>query len=94
MSFAKRMLEEQDERRSIVIELLVDVEAFERCEAHEEVFDAWGDYDEARRVGKQKIANDEDGFGRFKPAELDELIEELKNSHGDECSWCAKQAAE
>lgn len=84
-----------DSQDRIATRLLLETGAFERCEFHEEVYDALAGADDAKDLGRERFRDRAAGYDLFDSEdEVNEAIDRAVQNHGDECSTCAKHRDE
>lgn len=93
MGIAKRLMEENEQKRAAAVELLIKVGVFERCDIHQDIIFTThgGDITDAYKLGN---ANWNEHSGMFKDRRdmTDTILAESKNSDygNDRCEQCAK----
>lgn len=92
MGTAKRMLEEQESRRSVAMSIAVDAGFVSACENHEDEFIDQLCFDEG--VARREVRLWAKNAGQaLTAAEVEKMVEEVKDAageSGDECGSCAK----
>jgi hypothetical protein len=92
MSGAKRMMEEQEQKRSSAISIAIEAGVLGRCEFHDDVvFEGNEDITEAYKLGNTKFTHGElDNVFSDRKDMTDVINEVVKDHPGEECPYCAK----
>lgn len=94
MSAIKRLQEENEQKRQVAIDIATQVGLLTTCDYHDdEVYDPGeNNYDEAYKLANSLITKKDPLVAVFEGnrKELADLIKDITNEFGDECSLCAK----
>lgn len=91
MGTSKRLMEEQEEKRAVALQIAIDASVLKRCELHEDaVLDCGSDVEDAYKLGNSRFTKGElsDVFGDR--TDMTDAIKEVVGEHLDECPYCAK----
>jgi hypothetical protein len=93
MSFAKRLLEQQDAERQAAVAIAVQSGALRVCEFHGEAFGGSGDLKAAYRAGNAKYSAHELGDTFPSRTKMTDAIKAAVEDHpADECPRCANSS--
>lgn len=93
MGQAKHHMMEQEDKQRIAEEVAVRADYLNRCDAHDELYDACAvDIDATYRVANSLISNDDPLVAIFKGnrRELTDMLKDLEGMYQDKCPYCQK----
>lgn len=93
MGHAKHLMMEQDDKREIAKEVAVRADYLNKCEIHDEFYDAcYVDIENAYRVANSLISKNDPLVAIFKGkrTELTDMLKELEGMFPDCCPLCEK----
>lgn len=95
MGFAKRQMELEQQQWMVAQEIAVDAGVLERCEYHNEVYDALaGDYTPAYMRGNRLFSSGELNGVFSDRREMTDAIKAAIEDSAMECGYCAKMRSE
>lgn len=91
MGYEKRKMEERENQRDVATQIAVEAGVLNRCEFHEEVWDALaGDNTPAYKLGNYKFSKGELAGVFSDRREMTDAIDAAVEYAGMECGSCAK----
>ncbi|MEN3111145.1 hypothetical protein ACFONG_04715 [Uliginosibacterium paludis] len=86
------MMEDDEEKRGIAIQIALEAGVLEQCEFHEDcLFEGGEEIEAAYKLGNFKISNGEYGDVFESRREMTDLIKEVvQDNSAEECYSCAK----
>ena len=95
MSFAKRLLEKQNEQYGVAIGIALKGGVLRQCEMHEILMEGGKDIENAYRLGNARFTAGELSNVFENRLEMTDAIKKaVQENNSDECYACAKNAAE
>jgi hypothetical protein len=94
MGCSKRMMEENEAKRGVAIQIALEAGVLEQCSVHEDcIFMGGKDIEAAYKIGNFKFSKDEYSDVFESRREMTDLIQEIVQDHaGEECYSCAKNS--
>ena len=95
MGYAKRMMEEHEDKLSAAMKIALDARVLKHCEFHDDyILETGEDIAEAYRVGNARFTEGRFGDVFASRREMTDCIKEVVEEQPDECYLCAKVHAE
>lgn len=92
MGGAKRMMEEEDEKRQIALRIAIEAGVLEQCDVHDDCIYIGGEeIEDAFKLANYKISRNELAGAFQNRREMTDTIKEVVEDHiADECYACAE----
>lgn len=93
MGQAKHYMEDQEAKYAVAVEVAIQAGFLERCEIHDEVYNACGvDIDHAYRKGNTLISNKDPLVEIFNGnrRELRDILKEISTEYDEVCPLCER----
>ncbi|AWE47566.1 hypothetical protein LDS54_000184 [Salmonella enterica] len=89
MSFIKRSMDEQENKRQVAIQICLEADVLDSCDDHGVIFQGEEDVEEAYKLGNRKFTAGELGRAYSSRREMTDFIQEVASSgdHAGECCF-------